>query len=142
MELAGASKVAGIVGLIIAVAITWGVFLYAVLSADLPPGSIAFNTLLAQTIAATIWVIVQFALATTVVGAIIVALIAVIDLVISLLGYGKYSISALITKYLGKAIYHYDVLVDTNVDMGPFAVDLARPLGGWSTALRCVSARS
>ncbi len=129
-ELAGASKVAGIVGLIIAVAITWGVFLYAVLSADLPPGSIAFNTLLAQTIAATIWVIVQFALATTVVGAIIVALIAVIDLVISLLGYGEYSISALITKYLGKAIYHYDVLVDTNVDMGPFAVDLARPLEG------------
>ncbi len=129
-EWANASKKASIVGLVIAVGIAVGTFIYAVTSADLPPGSVAFNQLLAQTIAATILAIVLFALSLTVVGAIFVALITVIDLVFTLLGLDEYSISAQITKSLGEALYHFDLLVDTNVDMGPFSIDLANPLEG------------
>ena len=72
--------------MVITILITWGVFIYAVVKEDIPPSSVAFDMLLAQTIASTILAIITFALSITIVGMIIVAIVAVIDVILTILG--------------------------------------------------------
>ena len=113
--------------LIIAIGITWGVFIYTVCSHDITPGSVAFSMLLAQTIASTILTVLLFALSLTVIGAIIVNIIVLIDTILMLLGV-EWSISGWLTGVIIKAIFSYELAIDVEAD------DLVK-MGGMETAI-------
>ena len=80
-----AAKVMGAVGVAISVGFSVGAFIATVVSAELSFFGLAFNDLLANTTAAIIVTALLAALATTGVGAIIVAIIGVIDALIALI---------------------------------------------------------
>ncbi|QLQ05243.1 MAG: hypothetical protein HZY76_03445 [Anaerolineae bacterium] len=82
-EIVGLTKVAAVVGLVIGVAIPWGVFIYQALSGDVRVGTTAFNTAMAYVIANTIVTIVMFALSLTVVGFILTAVLGFVDLLLT-----------------------------------------------------------
>lgn len=78
-----AAQSAAIIGAIVATIITWGVFIYQWIASGVSFGSLAFNSMVADAIAATMLIVLMAALACTVVGAIIVAVIGIIDGLIS-----------------------------------------------------------
>jgi hypothetical protein len=128
-EFAGTSKKAGVAGLIISIGIVWGVFLYTALSSGIAAGSVASNTVLAQTIAATVLAVVAFVLSLTVVGTIIVAIVGLIDTILSVLGV-DFTISGAVTEALGKAIYGFELTTDQDVATGTPATALVYPAPG------------
>lgn len=123
-----AAQKATIIGAVIAGIITWGVFIYTWASSGMSFGSLAFNTALAEAIAATMLIILMAALACTGVGAIIVGIVAIIDAIISSFCYafGVYDregedtvkdyvcigISGWVTKIFAWFIYSNTYLVD------------------------------
>jgi subtilisin-like proprotein convertase family protein len=107
----GISKKAAVVGLIISVGVVWGIFIYALVKEDIPAGSVAFDMLLAQTIAATVVAIILFALSLTIVGTIIVGIVTVIDIILVILGV-KWTISGALTDAITKAIFAYEIAID------------------------------
>jgi Ca2+-binding RTX toxin-like protein len=123
----GASRAGGIVGAAIAIGITWGFFIYNVVSNDIQAGSPAFDSALAEAIAATILIIVLTVLSFTVVGLIIVAIIAAIDIILTIiceagadqlknvpgLGGSCFTLGAAATKFIAKVLYSFDSMVDT-----------------------------
>jgi len=125
----GVSRIAAAIGLIIAVGITWGVFIYTVCHHDIPPGSIAFNMLLAQTIASTIITILMFIIASTVIGAIIVGIISLIDIILTILGV-DFTITGWLVEGLAEIIHNFQVLVDTSIETGGFSMSLVNPEEG------------
>lgn len=126
----GASKCIAVVGLIITAVIIWGVFIHSIVSNDVPVTSVAFDMLLAQTIAATILAIVMFALSLTIVGTIIVAIISLIDIILVILGV-EWTITGFLTELLTKAIFTYELAIDVDADdlitMGALDAALVRP---------------
>ena len=119
------AKIANAVALVIEVGIIWGVFIYQVSNSSL--SSLAFNALLAQTIAATIVAIILFIISTNLVGSIIVGLIAIVDLLL-LLFKVDFSITGWLTNAIADAIYGADVqLVDQKIAMDPFGFSLENP---------------
>ena len=145
-EIVGLTKVAAIVGLVIGIAIPWGIFMYQALSGDVKVGTIAFNTALAFVIASTIVAIVMFALSLTVVGFIVTAVLGSVDLL--LMGLCEAGISGAclslvgaLTGALAKFIYSSGSAIDFDhvdangsqdlVRMGAFAVNLANPNNGF-----------
>jgi hypothetical protein len=126
-------KGAAIVGAIVAGVITWGIFIYQWVASGMTFGSLAFNSALADAIAATMTIVLMAALACTGVGAIIVAVVAIIDAVITAFcaAFGVYDredddiakqyvcigISGWVTKIFSWLIYSNTYLVDyDNVD--------------------------
>ncbi|MHB8133097.1 MAG: LamG-like jellyroll fold domain-containing protein [Anaerolineaceae bacterium] len=81
--LSNSLKTAAVIGAIIAGVITWGIFIYQWASSGMSAGSLQFNSALADAIAATMTIILMAALACTGVGAIIVAVVAIIDAIIT-----------------------------------------------------------
>ncbi|MBN1180206.1 MAG: tandem-95 repeat protein [Anaerolineae bacterium] len=80
------ANVAGVIGLIIAAVAAIGFFVYAWASSGVGIFSLAFNAMLAQTIAQIVVAVIMFAIAAIpVVGQLIVAIIAVIDSLIALI---------------------------------------------------------
>lgn len=77
------SKAGAVIGAIIGTIITWGVFFYSWGASGVAFGSLAFNNMLADAIAATCTVVLLAAISATGVGAIVVAIIGLIDGVIS-----------------------------------------------------------
>ncbi|RLC77612.1 MAG: hypothetical protein DRI81_08290, partial [Chloroflexi bacterium] len=114
-QLKGLAKAVAIAGLVIAIGITWGVFIYTVVTNDIPANSVAFDTLLAQTIAATILTLILFAISLTLVGAILVAIIVLIDIILTILGTG-WTICGFLTKAITKAIFSYELAIDVDAD--------------------------
>jgi len=122
----GASRASGIVGAAIAIGITWGFFIYNVVSNHIEAGSPAFDSALAETIAATILIIVLTVLSFTVVGLIIVGIIAVIDIILTIiceagvddlknvpgLGGACFTLGTAGTKFIAKVLYSFDTMVD------------------------------
>ena len=78
-SISNAAKGAAVVGLIIGAIITWGVFFLTWGMSNSMIFSLAFNNMLADAIAATCTLVLMTALACTGVGAIIVAIIGIID---------------------------------------------------------------
>ncbi len=76
---ADTAKAGAIIGIIIGSLITWGVFFYTWGASGVSIGSIAFNNMLADAIAATATIVLFAALSATGVGAIVVAIIGLID---------------------------------------------------------------
>lgn len=111
------TKVAA-VGLVIGLALTWIVFFAAWGGGGLSVGSIAFNTLLAASIASTLVIVVTFFVSLTVVGAIILAIFAVFDLLTFIIckagakGACDLGITAAITQALTDWIYQGEVMID------------------------------
>lgn len=76
------AKAAAVIGAVIGVVIAWGVFFYTWASSGASIFGLAFNNMLAEAIAATVTVCLMAALSATGVGAIIVAIIGLIDALI------------------------------------------------------------
>ncbi len=122
-EILGATKVAGVIGLIIEVSVLLVVFLYTWFTEDIEWGSIAANTMITDLISGIVIAVVMFVLALTVVGAIIVAIIGVIDLLIMAACEGGDETACLIggfvsilTEALGRLIYSGGISIDTERD--------------------------
>ncbi len=121
-----ASRTAGFVGAVISIGIVWGFFIFNVVINHIEPGSPAFNSALAETIAATILVIVMTVLAFTVVGTIIVGIIALVDIILTIIceagvdalkkvpgmGGGCFTLNGAATKFIAKVLYSFDSMVD------------------------------
>ncbi len=128
-QLTRANVGGAVIGLIIAIGVTWGVFIYTVVSNNIEPGTPVFNTLLATAVAATVVAILFFVLSLTTVGLILVALIGVIDALLELLGV-DFGISKWLTEQLAKAFYGFDEQLTveiTDSQMGALDVDLLDP---------------
>ncbi len=119
--LIGMPAKAAVAGLVLDVGITWGVFIYQVAANNLDPGSVAFNSLLAASIASTVVAVLFFLLSLTAVGFILVALVAAIDLFLFFLCKAGvdgacFSISKEITEALAGVIYNFESTVDLDIE--------------------------
>ncbi|HMN30092.1 MAG TPA: hypothetical protein PKE45_18210, partial [Caldilineaceae bacterium] len=116
----------GVIGLVVAAAVTWGFFIYGAVANGYTVGSPELNRAYFEAVASTIITIVMFVLALNPVGVVISAVLSVIDLIFNLtceLGVSElrnvpgldgacFSITTLITKYLSKLLYNYDLMVN------------------------------
>ncbi len=140
----GYTQKAGAIGAGIAIGITWGVFIANATANNMVPFGVAFNSALAETIASTILIVLLTIIAFNPVGLIIVGIIAVLDILLLLLcEYGGadglrtdytggcFTISGAVTATIVKALYNYDLMVDTNradlVTTGGPDINLSNP---------------
>lgn len=149
-ELAGSSKAAGVIGLVIGIAITWGFFIYSMVANKVSAFSPEFNRALAETIAATIYAVLLFALAATLIGALLVGIIGLIDGILSAicelgvdalrtvpgLGGACFTLGTAAIKGLAFSLYNYSPMVDTSradlLTTGAPNARLADPNKGYS----------
>ncbi len=120
-EVAGNTKSAGLVGLAISVGIVWGIFIYEAASGGVKPDSLAFDALLASTIAATILAILVFAVSLTLVGFIALLIAGVIDLFLAIfcaagVDGACFSIFGSVTEGIASLINDSGITVDTTRD--------------------------
>ena len=134
-----ATKIAGVVGAILMVGVSVGLFVYQIMSAGVKFGSLEFNDALAELIATIIVTIILLVISyIPVIGPLIVAIIGLIDAAIAALcqftGLGKSEfaqkwicggITGLLTKAVKAAIFEQNVLVDLEAEdrMQPFGID-------------------
>ncbi len=126
-EVLGVSKQATAIGTVIAIAITWGFFIYSMAANNVSPFSPEFNQALAETIAATIYLILLAMISLTVVGLILVGIVALIDTILTAicelgvddlrdvpgLGGACFTLGTTAIKAIAYALYNYDVMIDT-----------------------------
>jgi hypothetical protein len=122
------SQKATAVGTVIAIAIVWGFFIYSMVANKVSAFSPEFNRALAETIATTIYLIVLALLAATVVGLILVGIVAVIDAILTAicelgvddlrrvpgLGGACFTLGTVAIKAIAYALYNYDVMINTS----------------------------
>ena len=150
VELIGTSRMAGAIGAAIGIAITWGFFIYSMVSNNVSAFSPEFNKALAETIAATIYLILLAVLAATIIGAIIVGIIAVIDAILTAvcelgvddlrkvpgLGGACFTLGTTAIKAIAYFLYNYELMIDTDrkdlVAPGNPQTTLADPSKGFS----------
>jgi len=122
--LSKASKAANIIGLIVSIGVAIGVFIYQMVQGGYSFGSPEANYLLAFAISAIIVAVVLFILSLTIVGAIIVALLAIVDIVLLIAGV-DFSIITWLTETLTDFIYAYSPILDTeDVELGSLGMEL------------------
>lgn len=111
---------------------TWLSFVMSVVTSGAAAGGVSFNTALAQTIASTILAIILFVISLTVVGAILVGLLSLIELILSFFGIDGFS--AWFVRTIGSEFYRADVLVNMAdpeaIQLEDLAFELARPQDG------------
>ncbi|MFN8487403.1 MAG: LamG-like jellyroll fold domain-containing protein [Caldilineaceae bacterium] len=138
---------AALVGLVISVAVTWGAFFYE--ASLYKAGSPQLNQAFFGAVAATYFAVFLFLLASTGIGALIAAIIGVIDLILTAiceagvdalrkvpgLGGDCFTLSGGAIKVLTYLLYNYDSMIDTSradlVAMGAPTVKLADPSKGY-----------
>ncbi len=127
----GASKALSVFGLILTIGVAIGVFIWALTSDNgvTPGDNPAFYTLLATTIASIIVAILLFVLSLTVVGAILVGIIVLVDTILLLLGV-DFSITGFFTDVLATIIYRYNISIPS-VDTGALGAELSDPDQGY-----------
>ena len=130
-KLAGVSRLAGEIGLILSIGVALGVFVAVMAGGKVQPGTIAFNQLVAETIAVIILAVVLFALSSSILGSLLVALITLIDIVAMLVGAG-WTITGTVAKAIGSILYSFDLTVDLNVASGALGTQLADEAAGIS----------
>ena len=116
-ELLGETKLTRAAGLFFAVGLPWGLALYDILHNKLEPGSIAFNTVISGSIAATVVAILLFALNSTVVGVLINAALSFVDgflqlLCVSGVGGACFGVVGTVTKAISEVLYSGDSTID------------------------------
>ena len=130
-EIVGVSKASRVAGLLLDLGLTWGFALYDIIHGKLEPGSPAFNTVIAGAIAGTIVAILLFAIGSSVIGTIIVALLAVVDIFLLLLCKSGVSgtcwgIVSTVTNAIAKFIYDSDSTIDFGHKEGSGNSDLIK----------------
>lgn len=137
-EFLGTSRAMAWLGLVIEIGVAWGIFIYALAAGWVSAGSVGMDMLLAQTIAATIYAILNFVLSASIVGLIIVAILGVVDLVLSLLGVG-WTLSGLAVESITKALFSYELAIDPEADnlskVGPLETCLVDPDHGMAAGV-------
>ncbi len=78
----GNSKTAAILALVLSIGVTWGVFIYQVAAGGLTPASPAFTTALSQALTGTVLAVLTFVIGLSVGGALVLAVIGLIDAII------------------------------------------------------------
>ena len=130
------------VGAAIAIGVTWGFFIYCVVSNKVSAFSPEFNAALAETIAATIYIILLTVLSLTVVGLILVGIITAIDATYPMICElnnkdNCFTIGGAVTKAIATVLYAYDLMVDPGradlIKAGSPKIGLANPNGGYVT---------
>ncbi|MCE7981159.1 MAG: hypothetical protein DYG89_08210, partial [Caldilinea sp. CFX5] len=140
------------IGAAIAILVVWGFFLYTVIDNDVAPFSPEFNRALAETIAATLYILLLTVLSLSVVGLILVAIISIIDVILTLVcelggadnlknvsgqGGGCFTIGGAATKVIASLLYNYDLMINTSrtdlVAPGAPTTTLANPSKGFVT---------
>lgn len=134
--LAKSSRAIGVIGLVIAIGVTWGFFFASWISGDIKPGTVEFNLALALAIAQTIVIIVLFVLEIVfgIVLSIIIILIFIIDAILAI--FGKTGIIDYITEWLAGEIYDVDYVIHNldspnRLDMNFTGVALEHPEMGF-----------
>lgn len=137
--LAKSSRVIGGIGLVLAIAVAWGFFIFAVVGQGLKPGTVEFNIALALAIAQTVVIIILFILEIVfgLVATIILLLLFIIDAILAILG--KQGIVDWLTEQIAKAIYDIDYVIfnlddPDRLDFAFSGVALDDPEGGFTTA--------
>ncbi|MCA9987060.1 MAG: thrombospondin type 3 repeat-containing protein, partial [Anaerolineales bacterium] len=128
-RLSTASRAAGAIGLIISIGVPIGVFIYQWVEGGLTAGSPEFNYLLAYTIAAVALAILLFVLSLTIVGAIIVALLAIVDIILLIAGV-DFSVTTWLTEKLTDNYYTYNQIFDSDINLGSLDMSLDNPERG------------
>jgi hypothetical protein len=130
-EAIGVSKYAGAIGAAVAIGVVWGFFIYSMVNSKVSAFSPEFNKALAETIAATIYIIVLTLLSATVIGAILVGIVSVIDAVLTAvcelggkrtaalrsvagLGGACFTLGTTAVKGIAYFLYNYDLMIDTD----------------------------
>jgi Ca2+-binding RTX toxin-like protein len=148
-EAIGFSKYSGAVGAVIAIGVTWGFFIYSMVSNNVSAFSPEFNRALAETIAATIYLIVLAILSATVIGTLLVGLVTAIDAILTSicelgvddlrnvpgLGGACFTLGTSAIKAIAYFLYNYDLMIDTSrtdmVGTGAPRTTLADPNKGF-----------
>jgi hypothetical protein len=139
-EAVGATRTASAIGVVLAVGITWGFFVAGVVGSGVTAFSPEFNQALADTIAATIFIVLLALIALNPVGLIIVGVVAVIDGIFSIVCAIKrendcFTIGGAVTKELSSFLYGYEstIAVDTDdlVVMGVPTIELTNSSEGY-----------
>ncbi|MEZ4869224.1 MAG: RICIN domain-containing protein [Caldilineaceae bacterium] len=151
-EMLNVSRTANTIGAVVAIAVVWGFFAYSMIHNHVSAFSPEFNQALAQTIAATIFIIVLTILSATVVGLILVGIVALIDGILTAVcelgGDDKlknvqgqkgscFTLGGAATKYIAYLLYNYDLMIDTKrpdmVSPGAPNTQLTNPAKGFVT---------
>ncbi len=150
---ASAASKAAIIGAVIGAVITWGVFIYAWVDSGVAAGSLAANNMAADAIATTCTLVLMAILASTGVGAIIVAIIGLIDAIITAIcaaagwdqegadsdmqQYFCIGISGWVTKIIKWTIYGVQFLINyddsSRLAFSNLDQDVTDPLKGMTT---------
>jgi hypothetical protein len=150
-QLLGSTQAASLIGTVLFIGITWGFFVFSVISSNLSAFSPEFNRALAEAIATTIYLVVLAVISSTVIGTIIVGIIAVIDGILTAicelgvdwlrnhpgLGGACFTIGTASIKIIAKVMYSFDVMVNTSRDdlvvTGAPILALSNPNRGYVT---------
>ncbi|MEZ4767994.1 MAG: hypothetical protein R2844_06145 [Caldilineales bacterium] len=121
-SLSSAVAKSGAVGAVIGVGVTWVMFFAAWGKGRLSTDSVVFNSLVAGAVAGTLTAVLTFFVSLTVVGAIILAVVAVFDLIALIVCKAgvkaacSLGISEAITKLMTEWLYTGGVMIDTAAD--------------------------
>ncbi len=118
-----------VLGLIISFTLAVAIFLTLVISGQVKVGTIAFSTELAQTIAAIIVALIIFLINLTGIGALLLAIATVIDLILLALGI-NFSILGKLTDFIADLLYGFTMSGKLDVETGGMATALANPDAG------------
>ncbi|MBM3135441.1 MAG: hypothetical protein FJZ89_09225, partial [Chloroflexi bacterium] len=130
-EAGRASAKVGAIVTFIVIAIVIGVFIYEVVKHGVHFASLEFDQMLACTIATIIVLLLLFAISLIpVIGNLIVAVIVLIDTLVSFVTGGKYSLTGLLTEVIAKAIYGVSVAVDATPEPGNSGLSVSHPEEG------------
>ncbi len=123
---------AGAVGAVIGAGVTWALFFAAWGKGGLATDSVAFNSLLAGAIASTLVLVLVFFVGLSVVGAIVLAVVAIFDLIILIICKAgvkaacSLGITEALTKLITEWIYTGGVMIDTKADPSITNIEDAR----------------
>ncbi len=155
-EVLGASRIAGVIGTVIAIGVTWGFFIYSAVTEGLQPGTPEFGKGLAEAIASTVFIIVLAFVSATVFGTILVAILGVVDGILTaaceldedlngssvlrqdeFYGGACVTLSTTVIKAIAYFLYNYDVMINSTkenmIRTGQFNTQLADPNKGFVT---------
>lgn len=153
-EFLGTTRAASAVGTAFAIAVTWGFFIYSMVSNKVSAFSPEFNRALAETIASTIYAILLFVLSATIIGALLVGLIGFVDALLNAicewgvselrqvpgLGGACFSLSGMAVKGIAYNLYNYSPMIDLTrpelMTTGAPDIQLADPSKGFRAGNR------
>jgi hypothetical protein len=147
-EKLGSARGAAVIGAIITIGITWGFFFYGWASGSYETGTLEFNRAVANAYASTYYAVLIAIISMTGIGTILVALVAVFDIILTALceagvdflrkapglNGACFTISGSATAAIAKVVYSVDLMIDTERDdlstSGIPIINLKQPADG------------